>query len=96
MTDYNILKYKITQLSSTDTFSIKNDIDTALKTGSISKQEYNELLDILRQTKEQIRLKQAKEPLNPLTIDDFAGLDSSDNLSLWSLVYSISNIFLPT
>ena len=82
MTDYDTLKSKITQLSSTDTFSIKNDIDTALKTGSISIQEYNELLNILRKTKERIRLKRAMETPNPLTIDDFAGLDSSDNLSL--------------
>ena len=82
MTDYDTLKSKITQLSSTDTSSIKSDIDTALKTGSISIQEYNELLNILRKTKERIRLKRAMETPNPLTIDDFAGLDSSDNWSL--------------
>ena len=82
MTDYDTLKSKITQLSSTDTSSIKTDIDTALKTGSISIQEYNELLNILRKTKERIRLKRAMETPNPLTIDDFAGLDSSDNWSL--------------
>ena len=82
MTDYDTLKSKITQLSSTDTSSIKSDIDTALKTGSISIQEYNELLNILRKTKERIRLKRAMETPNPLTIDDFAGLDSSDNRSL--------------